>query len=154
MKKSIYISRRVLNIDEIREWAKEQGFETCLPGEDMHVTVAFDKKKHDWRDLPLDREETVSVVDPDERSVAEFRGGAIVLEIYSQELTARWAELVQSGLYWKWPDYRPHITFTYNLPEGVDLESIEPFPGVILLGPEIIDEVVDTWKHQREEEEL
>lgn len=154
MKKSVYICRKVLNSNEIRAWAKEHGFETCIPEHDMHVTLAFDKKKHDWRSLPFETESFVDVEDEDERSVEQFNGGAVVLEVYSQELTARWAELTQSGLYWKWPDYRPHITITYNKPEGLDVSTIPPFDGVIQLGPELVDEVVDTWQDEIDEEEL
>lgn len=121
----------------------------------MHVTVAFDKRQHDWRDLPLeDPYEMVEVRDPNERVVEEFRGNAVVLEIYSLELVTRWAELMQSGLYWKWPDYRPHVTITYNAPEGLDVSKITPFCGVIELGPEIISEVVHTWKNKLDEDEL
>lgn len=154
MKKSVYICRKILNSEEIRAWAKRQGFNTCMPEHEMHITVAFDKKKHDWRELPFEAETFVDVEDEDERSVEEFNGGAVVLEVYSKELTARWAELVQSGLYWKWPDYRPHITITYNKPDDMDVSKIEPFDGVIQLGPEIVDQVVDTWQNEVEEDDL
>jgi uncharacterized protein len=154
VKKSIYISRKVLNTNEIRDWARLQGFASCVPTGDMHITVAFDKKKHDWRELPLQSPETITVLDPNERRVEEFRGGAIVLEVYSTELTTRWAELTQAGLYWKWPDYRPHVTITYNKPAILDVSKIMPFDGKIELGPEIAVEVVDTWKRSLEEDIL
>lgn len=154
MNKSVYISRKVLNSDEIRAWAKSQGFVSCLPEHEMHITVAFDKKKHDWRTLPFDADSFVDVKDVDERNVEEFRGGAIVLEVYSTELTARWAELTQSGLFWKWPDYRPHVTISYNDQKGLDISKIEPFSGTINLGPEVVDEVLDTWKDRTEEDDL
>lgn len=121
----------------------------------MHVTVAFDQNKHDWRTLPLrDVQELITVLHPDERALETFRGGAVVLEIYSRELTVRWAELIQSGLRWKWPDYRPHVTITYNVPETLDLKKIMPFSGVIELGPEVAVEAVFSWKDKHDEELL
>ena len=147
MKRSIYISRKVLNGEVIHEWAKTQGFRSCVPQQDMHVTVAFDKRKHDWRDLPLYRDDGIDVVDPDERSVSLFRNGAVVIEIFSTELTARWAELLNSGLHWKHADYRPHITFTYDLPEGLDPLKVAPFDGVIKLGPEVVTDVI--WQMRK-----
>ncbi len=154
MKRSIYISRKVLNVEDIRAWARSQGFASCVPAGDMHVTVAFDKRKHDWRDIPLEAPEVVQVLHPDERTVDEFRGGAIVIEIYSAELSARWAELVSSGLYWKWPDYRPHITITWKKPEGLDLSKITPYDGVIELGPEVPTEVVWQMRDRIAEDNL
>jgi uncharacterized protein len=154
VKRSIYISRKVLNSDAIKSWAKQQGFTTCLPDDDLHVTVAFDKKKHDWRELPLEAPEKVDVLHPDERAVEEFRGGAIVLEIYSSDLVTRWAELIQSGLHWKWPDYRPHITITYNIPENLDLAKVTPYDGVIELGPEIATEVNWNIRYKIDEDTL
>ena len=153
MKRSIYICRKVLNTDELRAWARAQGFQTCTPEQEMHVTVAFDHKKHDWRDLPLDASPTVAVIDPDERAVSLFKN-AVVLEIYSQELTTRWAELHQSALNWKYPDYRPHVTITFNAPEGMDVSRIEPFDGVIHLGPEITSEVMWNQRLHMNEEPL
>lgn len=155
MKSSIYISRKVVNGEDIREWARNQGFATCIPDGEMHVTVAFDHKKRDWRELPLEQaDHSISVVDPDERAVSLFKNGAIVLEIYSATLTARWAELHQSALHWKYPDYRPHITITYNLPEGMDLSRITPFDGIIELGPEVATEVVWNQRHHLKENDL
>ena len=154
MKRSVYICRKVVNSDDIKAWAQRQGFASCLPKGEMHVTVAFDHRKHDWRDLPLDAERTVDVIDPDERSVELFRNGAVVLEIFSTPLTIRWAELVQAGLHWKYPDYRPHITLTYNMPEGFDLSKIQPFDGKIELGPEITSSVIWNQRNHQDEDPL
>lgn len=153
MNKSIYISRKVLNSDEIKAWAKEQGFSSCIPEHEMHITIAFDKKKHDWRSIPFDADSFVDVKTVDERSVEKFKGGAYVLEVYSTELTARWAELIQAGLYWKHPDYRPHVTISYN-DQDIDISKIEPFSGTINLGPEVVDEVIDSWGDDKQEIDL
>ncbi|CAN0594097.1 unnamed protein product, partial [Laminaria digitata] len=46
--RTLYVRRDVLNADEIISWAKEQGFKTTLPADDMHVTVAFSRDRVDW----------------------------------------------------------------------------------------------------------
>lgn len=130
----------MLNHGEIAAWMAEQGLESCVTN--MHVTLAFDKKPHNWSDLPPETIDEMVIPESDERTVALFRGGAVVLEVPSIELTARWSELLLCGLYWKWEDYRPHITLTYNLPDGVGVHGIEPYDGRILLGPEILEEVL------------
>jgi hypothetical protein len=154
VKKSIYISRPVVNTQEIEMWMRQQGFTSCLHGSSMHVTVAFDHRLHDWDALPLDTNPYIEVREPDERSISIFKGAATVLEFYSQELIARWGELVQSGLVWRWPDYRPHITLTYNTPLGFRPSRVMPFPGVIVLGPEEPVEVTSKWANSLEEHPL
>lgn len=129
-----------------------QGFVSCLPDSDLHVTVAFDYKKHDWSKIPLNSPDTVKVAGA--TSVAEFRRGAIVLTLECPVLQSRWAELCEWGVRWKYKDYRPHITVTYQLPEHLDLETIEPFPGMVLLGPELLVEVIPVLQHNVTEQSL
>lgn len=138
----------------MKVWARDQGFTSCLQASAMHVTVAFDRQLHDWNKLPLIGPKEIIITEPDERSVAIFKGGACVLEVYSTELTTRWAELVQSGLYWRWNDYRPHITITYNIGPGFRPSKILPYPGVIVLGEEHAVEVSQTWVNSLDEEPL
>lgn len=140
MKRSIYICRKVLNSNEIREWAKAQGFISCLQDSDLHVTVAFDYKKHDWSKIPLSQLDRVEVAGA--TSVAEFRRGAIVLTLDCDTLQGRWQQLCDWGLRWKFKDYRPHITITYQLPEGMDPAAVKPFSGKVILGPEVLVEVL------------
>ena len=46
--RTLYVSRRVLNAGAIIDWAKDQGFETTLPAEDLHVTIAYSRTPVDW----------------------------------------------------------------------------------------------------------
>ena len=60
---SLYVSRPVLNADEIIAWAKSVGFKTTLPAEDMHVTVCYSKEPVNWS--ALDRLADILEVPPE-----------------------------------------------------------------------------------------
>jgi hypothetical protein len=79
------------------------------------------------------------------RLMEKFSGGAVVLQFKSRELEWRHEAIREAGASWDWPEYQPHITITYD-PDGVDLATVEPYQGEIVLGPEIFVEVDDDWK--------
>lgn len=74
------------------------------------------------------------------RAVERFDGGAVVLRLDSPELQRRWRELRDAGASWDYPDYRPHVTITYD-GDGVDLDAVEPYAGPLIFGPEEFAEV-------------
>lgn len=49
------------------------------------------------------------------------------------------------GASWDWDGYHPHVTLSYDA-EAVDIETLTPFSGEIVLGPERIEEVKEDWK--------
>lgn len=138
MNKSIYISRPVLNKQDIQNWMVNNNFNTCI--EDLHVTIGFDAKDHNWDDVPKDYNEQIIIKDVDDRSVEVFNSNIVVLEFESLDLTMRWAELLNYGLHWKWDEYRPHIALTYYPNKNIETASIQPFDDIIILGEEIIVE--------------
>lgn len=153
--RTLYVSRKVLNAGAIIDWAKAQGFETTLPAEDLHVTVAYSKTPVDWMAVAQawtnkpNGNLTSSAGGP--RMVEQFGEGAIVLLFNNTELTWRHQDILDAGASWDWPDYQPHITFTYQ-PGSVDLDQVEPYRGVIELGPEIFEEITPSWSDDLKEE--
>jgi hypothetical protein len=151
--KTLYCSRDLLNGDEVVKWAEEQGFTKCLKPKDMHVTIAYSKKKIDWSNLTDSFDSVISKVnkkDPKKtkREVKVFDGGAVVLTFISGELQNRWEEFKDDfGASWDYPEYKSHVTITYDgLPEGMKLKDIKPFEGDLKFGPEITQEVNSGWK--------
>ncbi len=144
--KTLYCSRKLLNGKELVEWAKEQGFTKCLDPSDMHVTIAFSKKKIDWAHMTDSFDHVQST--NGKREVKQFDGGAIVLTFENGDLRRRWEEFKKDfGATWEYPDYHPHITITYDgLPDGVKIQDIIPYDGKLEFGPEIIQEVKSNWK--------
>ncbi|MBD9629758.1 anti-CBASS protein Acb1 family protein [Pseudomonas sp. PDM19] len=153
--RTLYVSRKVLNAGAIIDWAKAQGFETTLPAEDLHVTVAYSKTPVDWMAVAQawtnkpNGNLTSSGGGP--RMVEQFGEGAIVLLFNNTELNWRHQDILDAGASWDWPDYQPHITFTYQ-PGSVDLDQVEPYRGVIELGPEVFEEITPSWSDDLNEE--
>ncbi|TWB61682.1 hypothetical protein FBZ98_1011027 [Rhizobium sp. ERR 922] len=145
--KSLYVSRNVLNAADIIAWAKGQGFATTLPADNLHVTVMYSPTAVDWMAAGQDAwndEGTLTIPPGGPRVVSQFGQGAIVIEFSSAALQWRHEELKRIGAEPTYPNYSPHITFTYQ-PGEVDIEKVEPYRGVIELGPEIFAEVRSDW---------
>ena len=134
---TLYVHRPLLNTDAVRAWAKEQGFKSTLP--DMHVTLAYSKEPVDWNALEA-KEGELTVARGKKRAIERFDGGAVVLRLESSELQRRWQELCDAGADWKYDDYKPHVTITYE-GEDVDLEAVEPYDGPLIFGPEEFSEI-------------
>jgi hypothetical protein len=132
-KKTLYVSRPVLNRDAIRLWAKKAGFESCLPPEDFHVTIVYSKKMFDWNKSEPDI--NIVYIEPAKED---------------RSLLPRWEELISLGAHSKFDSYRSHITISYH---GMPSKVI-PYTGEIILGPEVWQEVNDDWKEDTEEIKL
>ena len=150
----LYVHRKVLNADEIIAWAKEQGFSTTMPPEDLHVTIAYSRDPVDWMQLgePMqDKDGTITIAPGGPRVVEKFDGGAVVLQFNSWTLGYRHGEFRQAGASWDHADYQPHITITYSI-GAVQLAEVEPYRGQILLGPEIFEPLDESWQSKVREE--
>lgn len=159
--KSLYCSRHLTNGADLVKWAEDQGFTKCLDPKDMHVTVAFSKKKIDWAVMTDSFDHIQSTInrkhpEKTKREVKQFDGGAIVLTFENGDLHHRWEEFKEDfGASWDYPDYHPHVTITYDgLPDGMKIEDIKPFEGKLEFGPEIMKEVDLKWKDKTKEKKL
>jgi hypothetical protein len=142
---TLYVHRPLLNADNVIAWAKANGFETTLLPSDMHVTVAFSKVKVDWSKVSPRQDEVV--VNGGQRQLDVFGiddKKATVLRFESPELIERWKEFNAAGASWDWPDYKPHVTISYN---GIDnSEFEEAYGGELRFGPEIFAPVNEDWE--------
>jgi hypothetical protein len=134
----MFVSRPLLNHDELLAWAKSEGFTDTVDSDGLHVTIATSRGTVNWEQiLPCVSDLTVRV--GGRRSVRNF-GGVIVLIFGCQRLTQRHAEFRRLGMSWDFPSYTPHISFAFD--EGVDLAKVQPFLGRLHFGPECFQ--VDT----------
>ncbi|MDW9984801.1 DUF1073 domain-containing protein [Sinorhizobium meliloti] len=150
--RTLYIRRDVLNADDIREWAMGQGFLTVQDG--LHVTVIHTRTPMDWIKVGEDfwgDNGKMTIVEGGPRLMDRF-GDAVVLQFASSRLTWRHEDIKRMGAETDWPDYQPHITITWAMPEGMDLSKVAPYRGKIELGPEVFEEVNDDWKAKVREE--
>lgn len=139
-KRSLYVSRNLTNADAFIAWAKAQGFAKTIPASELHVTVAFSKRKVDWTKIVPDAEPLVIKASKN-RSVEPLgTEGAVVMLFNSPELQARWKAIRDAGASWDYPSYRPHISITYDGGD-IDIDTVEPFPGELRFGPEVFAEI-------------
>ncbi|WP_268237676.1 phage portal protein [Stakelama pacifica] len=148
--KTLYVERKLLNAAEVIRWAKSQGLETTLAPDDMHVTVAYSRAAVDWftvgEDWSSDQDGKLRVKPGGPRTVERLGDGdAVALLFQSNELQYRHDAIRNAGASWDWPDYRPHITLTLQA-EGVDVDTIEPYQGPLVFGPELFSELDPDWK--------
>lgn len=148
--RSLYVSRKVVNAAEIIAWAKAQGFETTQPADQLHVTIINSRTPLDWMKVSEgwgNNEKGELTIAPGGPRIVEPLGdkGAVVLLFNSWELTHRHGTIRNAGAAWKFDEYQPHITITYQLGD-LDLSKVEPYRGRIVLGPEVFEEVVDDWE--------
>ena len=143
--KTLYVSRPLLNIDDIRQWAKEQGFESTV--DDIHVTIAFSKAPVEW---PKPKTTMVSN-NTKNRTIKQLgEKDAIVLCFPSIILQKRWQYFMDLGASWDFPSYMSHITISFCKGK-LNLENVEPYVGNLEFGPEKFKEVDENWIDSIEE---
>jgi ADP-ribose pyrophosphatase YjhB (NUDIX family) len=143
MRKTLYVCRKLLNADELIAWAKANGFETTVPAEEMHVTIAYSKAPVDWLALTDDYSpETIEIIEGGPRSIEALgkNGEAVALVFGSQRLEWRWQAIREAGASWDFESYTPHVTISWNA-ANVDLDNIEPYTGKLEFGPELFKEI-------------
>lgn len=147
--RTLYVSRRLLNTDELLEWATAQGFTTTQPAEAMHVTVAFSRVPVDWfkvgQDYVGDEEGKFTITPGGPRLVEPLgNAGAVVLLFAAPFLEWRHRNILEHGASWDWEGYQPHVTITWDA-GALDLSKVEPYQGRLVFGPEVFQEVVESW---------
>lgn len=154
--RTLYVQRRLLNASELIDWAKAQGFETTAPADQLHVTVAYSRQPVDWmkvgQDWHGDEAGNLTVPAGGARLVEPLGDkGAVVLLFSSSALSWRHEAIKEAGASFDFEQYQPHVTITYNAPEGLDLAKVEPYRGKLEFGPEIFEEISEGWASNLEE---
>lgn len=136
----LYVSRKVLNVADLKAWAKGQGLPELQ--DDLHVTVAYSRKPLDWMAAGTSWQETVTIPAGGPRLVEPLGGQTAVLLFTCDDLIYRHSRIIEAGASYDWPEYQPHISLTKE--PLVELEAVEPYRGAIELGPEIFEELNDS----------
>lgn len=142
MKKTLYVSRPVLNAQEIYDWFSRQGVFGLTAPAKMHVTVAYSTTPVDWSLLGLQLND-LTIIQGNQRTIETF-GDANVLVLQKDYLNARWQMIMDAGASFSFTPYRPHITFAYG-EQVVNLGAVKIFDRIITLGPEVFAELDEDW---------
>jgi phage-related protein (TIGR01555 family) len=160
--KPLYVYREVKNPKDIIAWAKAQGFDSII--DDLHVTIVYSKAAVDWLKAGEDsygynaNDDGGITIKAGGPRVLQLFGGAsnvVVLAFASNDLAYRHSSIMYrcENASWDFDDYTPHISITYNKPATMNVDQIEPYRGVIELGPEIFEEIDPTFNNNTDVEE-
>ncbi|WEK42970.1 MAG: DUF1073 domain-containing protein [Candidatus Sphingomonas colombiensis] len=157
--RTLYVRRNLINAADVIAWTKKAGFDTTLPADDMHVTVAYSRQPLDWMQIEADdwnqnTDGTLTVPPGGVRLIERLgdSGQAVVLMFGSSKLSYRHEQIVRAGATWDHPEYQPHVTITWDAPAGLDVAALEPFRGELRFGPEIFEAVDEDWRKGVSEE--
>lgn len=137
--KPLYVCRHLINVEDFLSWAEEQGFETTLEPDDLHVTQLYSQSPVVWNTFDPMTDELVIKGGP--REVHPLGDeGAIVLRFDAAPLQKRHREFLEGGGSHGYDSYKPHVTITYE-PGDLDISQVEAFTGPLIFGPEEFEEI-------------
>lgn len=118
----------------------------------MHVTVLYSREPVDpikmgtaWGE---DEKGNLTIKRGGPRALERFGEGALVLQFASWDLLHRHNDMIREGASHDWPEYLPHVTITYSVPDGFDIDAIRPYNGELRFGPEIFEPLDLEWKEK------
>ncbi|ATS92164.1 putative head protein [Sinorhizobium phage HMSP1-Susan] len=137
--RSLYIRRDVLNKQDLIDWAIAQGFQREQIMDDLHVTLMYSTQAVDWMKVREPWSDELKIGAGGPRMVDMF-GAYHVLLFNSSEMSWRHEDIKrEAGAIHGFPDYSPHVSISKT--GGPDIATITPYSGVIMLGPEIFEEI-------------
>lgn len=152
VEKPLYVQRKLLNADDLISWAKSNGFTSTLTADDMHVTVLYSRSPVDpmkmGEDWSSDANGTMRIKPGGPRAIERLGEDAVVLLFGSWALVSRHNDMVRAGGSHDYPEYQPHVTISYGLPDGVDISTLKAFTGELHFGPEIFEPLDLDWKQK------
>lgn len=139
----LYVSRKLLNGAALAKWAADNGLTPTVPASDMHVTILYSKTPVDpfkMGETWIDQDGKGGlIVKGGPRALKRFDGGAIVLRFASSDLNYRHESMIERGASSDYPEYKPHVTLSYDVPADFDISTIKPFDGELRFGPELFE---------------
>lgn len=159
---TLIVKRAVKNTDDIVAWATKQGLATMLDPKQLHVTICYSKTPFEWAEIEKLSEDVVvpeakTDKEKEKRKIEMFGKdkNVLVLQFYSDDLAERHQFFLDSGASSDFPDYKSHVTITYNGEAiTVDHKDIEPYYGEIIFSKEIFKPIDPDWDGTNKEIDL
>ncbi len=142
-----YVYRKLMNNEDLVDWAKEEGLTHILNPEDLHVTIIYSKADFEKNPDP----NTVRVRGQRTRAIKKYstlKGSpALVLEFTCNLFQNQHRAYRSSGADHDYPTFKPHITLTYK-GSDVDVSKIEPFKGALKFSREYQEPLTEgNWQY-------
>lgn len=140
--RTLYMRRDVVNAAEIIKHYRNQGVKGVYKPESMHVTIIYSKESVDWMKFgePWQSEITIKEGGPRLHEMFGDLNDVLVLQFACSELHWRHKEALRLGASFDFDEYQPHISISLKAGD-VDLKTLKPWTGEIVLGPEIYEEL-------------
>lgn len=143
--RTLFISRRILNPQEVLRHFRNQGVENLMTQAELHVTQITSLNDVDWMKVPADWSSDRQgrlYIPPGGPRVVSHLGSYVVQEFASDELSWRFRRLVDAGIMPRWAEFKAHFSLVEDAGQQVDIRNLKPYTGRIVLGPEIFEEVI------------
>lgn len=131
----LYVSRHVLNADEIYKWFHLQGVNDLESPQDLHITQVYSKTDVNPDNFVFDKDNIILTMENSKRDI-EFFGedkNILVMTCSNQMMTDRFKYFENLGCSFDYDNYTPHITLSHNESN----KNLMIYPESIILGPEI-----------------
>lgn len=147
--RTLYVSRKVTNPQEVLNHFRGQGVELALEAAgDLHVTIVHSRTPVVWMQMPADwwaGDNGKLTVKPGGPREMELFGppedrDTLVLAFSQPDLAWRNSQLIKAGCSTDWPEYAPHISIA-KVAADFDVTKVAAYTGRIVLGPEIWEEI-------------
>lgn len=132
---SLYVSRPLLNAQQLHNWAVARGVKNVVPPEQMHVTQVYSRTP-----ATLEPRTDTLIVKRQIKMLGDK--GALVLSFASDALQARHAEAMAAGASHDYDGYQPHVTLSYD---SAGMETMAPPDFPLKFGPEVHAPLKEDW---------
>jgi hypothetical protein len=129
-------------IDAIVEFQRRNNIPDPVSPEDLHSTVVYSRTNIDW--TPAERINLKVNTDSSVLETWDTRGGkrCLVWHYYSSYQHKRFDEAMAKGATYDFPEYKCHITLSYDVGD-FDTEALNKPDFPILLDHEFVEELDD-----------
>lgn len=142
-KNGVYIGMRLSSDSKklIQDFINENDIQNPVPLSDLHVTLIYSEVYANGIDSK-DKLDSVGGVSKGFSLFGEDKN-VLVLEVESEGLTERHNEYMEQfpELKWSWPDYKPHVTLSYDVGSDFDLSILPPFKDKIIFVDEYVEDL-------------
>jgi hypothetical protein len=113
--------------ERLNKWCKESLIPNQLPIEELHCTLIYSKDNLP-PNIEIQKYSDMLKVEPDTYEYALFgeNGNTLVLKITQEKIQDRWYELKKKYKFqYDFPTYIPHISLSYDIPQGFNINRLE-----------------------------
>ncbi|RYF11003.1 MAG: hypothetical protein EOO77_20345 [Oxalobacteraceae bacterium] len=128
--------------ERLADLVREHKIDNPIPSTEYHTTIVYSKSPVYWKaehDVGKTARATRWEVWPSHKSGKQV----LVLHLESNYLTTRFDLAMSRGASYDFPDYKPHISFSYDIPEDFDASKL-PVPDFdLIIDKEIAEPLKD-----------